>query len=436
MRIKQVMIILVNLLMLSLPLLPGQVWWEDSGRSFDFDLSPFKILVLLGEEFDYHELTVIKNHWEKWGAEVVIAGSDKILTGHLWSVSSKGWEKAEYRNIQPDLMLAEVQIDHYQAIFLPGGGSPKNLIETKRNQVVGIIRDAYDKGMLVSAICHGPFALAEAGVVKGHEITCHPEIVTDIIKAGGQYVKEVKVVDRNILTGNFPYFESFASGVAEKLLYPDQKQKSRFMELESHPAVKAVKERNDVWMFKDKEVEPFVLQELLHLGASVSSAGDSQSWRFVLVKDSYTKEQVLDRYLEEKEEDYLKRGIPLERVRAYMSKIFEAPVLIFAFLNAEENPGSLYSSETRELWNIQALAAACQNILLAAEAMELGTHWLSSMGVIEPQIERILRIPEQARLMTVIALGHPADRSFPPLRRSLSEVVFYEKWGKMQDRRE
>ena len=59
-----------------------QVWWEETGNKYEYDLSPYCILILLGDDFDYHETVVVKRHWEDWGASVDIAGTDTQLTGH------------------------------------------------------------------------------------------------------------------------------------------------------------------------------------------------------------------------------------------------------------------------------------------------------------------------------------------------------------------
>ena len=70
----------------------SQLWWEDSREKHDYDLSGYRFLVVLGEDFDYHETVVVKQFWEEWGAKVDIAGTDLELTGHLWKKKEMGWD--------------------------------------------------------------------------------------------------------------------------------------------------------------------------------------------------------------------------------------------------------------------------------------------------------------------------------------------------------
>ncbi len=411
------------------PSLSGQTWWEDSGRTLDYNLSGFKILVLLGNDFDYHELMVIKSHWENWKAKIIIAGNDKILSGHLWSLTAKGWEKTEYREVQPDILLSGVKIEDYHAVFLPGGESPKDLIEKSGDLVKRIIQEADKRSMLLSAICHGPYVLAESDVIRGHRVTGHPEITKDLIRAGGKHVSEVSVVDQNIITGNWPYFESFALNVAEKLLYPDEKKKNKLAEMESHPALNVIKERRSIRRFLDKDVDHSLIEELLWMASWAPSSNNNQPWRFVVVRDIEKKSQIFDTFIDRMKDYYENHGVPLERIKAFWSGHFTAPVFIFIFNHPPPKKDTETEfSDIEEIWNIQSVSNACQNLLLAAKAMDLGTCWMGALLAIESEIKQLLDAPDEARLMTVIALGYPAQDPLPRVRKPLSETVSYEKW--------
>ena len=201
--------------------LNGQVWWEETGKKYDYDLSNNRILILLGDDFDYYETIIIKNFWENWGAKVEIAGVDTVLSGHLWKKTKIGWDRSEQRQIKADLSLSQVRLSRYQVIFFPGGNSPKSLLEKDSLRVVKMIQKANQKKLLIAGICHGPQILAAAGIIRGRKVTGHPDVVKDFEMAGGEYTAEVCVVDGNIITGNWPYFETMAVKVAEKLLYPN-----------------------------------------------------------------------------------------------------------------------------------------------------------------------------------------------------------------------
>lgn len=105
-----------------------------------------------------------------------------------------------------------------------------------------------------------------------------------------------------------------------------------------------------------------------------------------------------------------------------------APVHIFVFCNASDVKIEKEWEETQILWSIQWISTACQNVLLAARALNLGSLWIGLTLSVEEEIKRLLEVPEDVRLMTVIAIGYPADEPLPRLRKPLSEVRFFEKW--------
>jgi protease I len=215
-----------------------QTWWEKSGQKYDYDLSGKRILIVLGGDFDYHETFVIKKHWEDWGAKVDVAGTAQELTGHLWKRTEKGWDRSETREVKTDLILPEIDLARYHALFLPGGNSPKNLLRTDSALVTRLIRQADKQGLVLGAICHGPLVLAVAGVLKGRAATGHTEIIDVLTNAGAAYAKRVYVVDRNIVTTNWPYFETTAVKMAQQMLHPEFLQFTTFIDSDN-PAIRA-----------------------------------------------------------------------------------------------------------------------------------------------------------------------------------------------------
>jgi protease I len=91
--------------------------------------------------------------------------------------------------------------------------------------VVQFVRDFFEAGKPVAAICHGPWVLVEAGVVRGRKLTSWPSIQTDVRNAGGNWVDEEVVVDSGLVTSRKPddipafnkkMIEEFAEGVHEQ----------------------------------------------------------------------------------------------------------------------------------------------------------------------------------------------------------------------------
>lgn len=423
--------LIMNLLFLltgGIPVLSEQ-YWEESGEKYDYDLSGYRFLIVLGEDFDYHETALVKQYWLEWGAEVDVAGTDLELTGHMWKRKETGWDRSETRKIETDLLLSEVELSRYQAIFFPGGNSPKSLLEAERSRVIEMIQQADKNSLVLAAICHGPQVLAAAGVVKDRKVTGHHEVVEDLTGAGGEYVNQVCVVDENTVTGNWPYFETMAMQVAERVLYPQGGGPSQKSPFNTDPVLKAIKERRSVRRFEEKEVEDSKIELILKAATWAPSANNNQPWKFVVVRNEETKERVLNAFLDRMKDYFEGHGLPLDRIRPFWAGIWAAPVHIFAFCDTSVVEIEEDWEETEMLWSAQGVSAACQNILLAAHALGLGSVWTGGSLAVEDEIKSLLDVPQGVKLMTVIAVGYPAHQPLPPVRRPLSDVFFLEKWG-------
>src|SRR3546814_2706425 len=95
--------------------------------------------------------------------------------------------------------LDEVSPDDFDALILPGGvGNPDRLRMEKR--AIELVRGIHAAGKPVAAICHGPWLLVEAAIIKGKTVTSWPSIRTDLKNAGGNVVAREVVVDDNVHT--------------------------------------------------------------------------------------------------------------------------------------------------------------------------------------------------------------------------------------------
>jgi deglycase len=91
----------------------------------------------------------------------------------------------------------------YDALVLPGGVGNPDTLRMDEN-AVRFVRDFFEAGKPVGAICHGPWTLVEAGVVKGRTLTSWPSLKTDIRNAGGNWVDEEVHVDHGLVTSRKP----------------------------------------------------------------------------------------------------------------------------------------------------------------------------------------------------------------------------------------
>lgn len=409
--------------------LSAQVWWEETGQAYDYDMSRQRILILLGDDFDYHETMVVKRLWEDWGAKVDMAGTEAELKGHLWKPTKKGWDRSEEKQIKTDMLLSQVKLSGYQALFFPGGNSPRSLLEEDSLRVVRLIQKAEKKGLVLAGICHGPHALAAAEVIQGRKVTGHHEIADMVRESGGEYVTEVCAVDGNIITGNWPYFETMAVKVAEKLLYPRGDGPSEKSPFNTNPVLNAIAERRSIREFLDVDVDQDTVKLLLRAASWAPSADNDQPWKFVVVKDREIKDQIQAAILDRMKGFYEARGYPLEAAGRYWSGIFSAPVHIFAFCDTSGIEIDKEWEKIDVLHCFQGVSVACQNILLAAHALGLGSLWAGATLIVEDEIKSLLEAPEEVQLVAVIAVGYPAYEPLPPVRKPLSDIMFTEKWG-------
>jgi len=104
---------------------------------------------------------------------------------------------------EADRTTAEARVDDYDAIVLPGGVANPDQLRLDTD-AVSFVRRFVESGKPVAAICHAPWMLIEAGVVRDRTLTSWPSLRTDITHAGGQWVDDEVVVDANLITSRRP----------------------------------------------------------------------------------------------------------------------------------------------------------------------------------------------------------------------------------------
>ena len=102
-----------------------------------------------------------------------------------------------------DKKVSDARVDDYDGLVLPGGVGNPDTMRTDEN-AVQLVRDFFEQGKPVGVICHGPWMLVEAGVVRDRKVTSWPSLQTDIRNAGGNWVDEEVVVDQGLVTSRKP----------------------------------------------------------------------------------------------------------------------------------------------------------------------------------------------------------------------------------------
>jgi len=102
-----------------------------------------------------------------------------------------------------DEIVANASAGDFDALVLPGGVANPDFLRADED-AVSFVRAFFDAAKPVAAICHGPWTLVEAGVVKGRTLTSWPSIQTDIRNAGGRWVDEEVCIDGDLITSRNP----------------------------------------------------------------------------------------------------------------------------------------------------------------------------------------------------------------------------------------
>jgi protease I len=102
-----------------------------------------------------------------------------------------------------DRTVEEASADDYDALVLPGGVGNPDQLRVDEN-AVAFVRDFFEQGKPVAAICHAPWTLIEAGAARGRKLTSWPSLQTDLRNAGADWVDEEVVVDNGLVTSRKP----------------------------------------------------------------------------------------------------------------------------------------------------------------------------------------------------------------------------------------
>jgi deglycase len=139
---------------------------------------------------------------EPWRAIEQAGGTPKLISLESGKVQAANHlEKAD--TFEVDATFADSDASDYDALVLPGGVANPDRLRMD-DTAVGFIRAFFDAGKPVAAICHAPWTLVEADVVRGRTLTSWPSLQTDLRNAGASWVDEEVVVDGSLITSRKP----------------------------------------------------------------------------------------------------------------------------------------------------------------------------------------------------------------------------------------
>lgn len=155
-----------------------------------------RVAALVANGFEQIELTEPRRALEGEGAVVEVVSPE---AGRV-----RGWNHREWGEEVPvDRALDQACPEDYDALLLPGGVMNPDRLRANP-QAVHLVKLFFDSGKPIAVICHGPWTLIEADVVRGVKMTSYPSIRTDLRNAGAHWVDEEVVVDQGIVSSRRP----------------------------------------------------------------------------------------------------------------------------------------------------------------------------------------------------------------------------------------
>jgi protease I len=160
------------------------------------DLNGKKVAFLATDMVEQVELTEPWKAVEQAGADIDLVSLEE---GEIQGFNH--YDKAD--KFQVDVTVEDASAKDYDALVLPGGVGNPDTLRTDEN-AVRFVREFFDAGKPVAAICHAPWLLVEADVARGRKLTSYWSIKTDVKNAGGNWVDEEVVLDGNLVTSRSP----------------------------------------------------------------------------------------------------------------------------------------------------------------------------------------------------------------------------------------
>ncbi len=198
--------------------------------------------------------------------------------------------------------------------------------------------------------------------------------------------------------------------------------------------LRVFRSRRSVKEYLPKEVSNEVLSRILEASRWAPSAHNAQPWRFIMIQNSALKQKLAKAMASRWHRDMNKNGVPKEQreslIKASVERFENAPVIIIACLTMENM--DKYPDDRRKkieyVMAVQSVAAAIQNMLLAAYSEGLGSCWFCVPLFCQDVVRKILKIPQHVDPQALITLGYPVNKPTPPPRKPLEEIVHQNHW--------
>ena len=169
-----------------------------------------RVAILATDGFEQSELLVPQQRLKAEGATVEIVSPK---AGNI-----RGWNHKEWgESVKVDRLLGDASVEDYDALVLPGGQMNPDVLRMNAD-AVDFVRQFYETGKPLAAICHAPWLLIEAELVDGKRIAAWPSLQTDLHNAGAEWADEPVVVEDGLITSRKPDdLDAFVGKIIEEM---------------------------------------------------------------------------------------------------------------------------------------------------------------------------------------------------------------------------
>lgn len=176
-----------------------------------------RVLIIATNGFEQSELMKPKANLEEAGFDTQVASLEE---GEITGWDDKNWGES----VAVDITVDQASADDYDALMLPGGQINPDILRMN-DRVIEFVREFNSQGKPIAAICHAPWLLAEADIIRGKTVTSWPSLRTDLRNAGANVVDQEVAESDNLITsrnpGDIPAFSKALINALEKARVPE-----------------------------------------------------------------------------------------------------------------------------------------------------------------------------------------------------------------------
>jgi protease I len=174
------------------------------------ELEGRKVAILATDGVERVEVEQPRQALEEAGAET------ELLSIKDGDIKARQHDLEDAGTFSVDKLVSDASVDEYDALVLPGGTVNPDKLRMDQ-KAVGFVRDFFQSGKPIGAICHGPWTLVEADVVRGRRLTSWPSLRTDLRNAGAEVLDEEVVTDQGLVSSRSPDdLPAFCSKIVEE----------------------------------------------------------------------------------------------------------------------------------------------------------------------------------------------------------------------------